>query len=231
MYWSTFAMPGTMPCSARAVSPRRCSPRRRTPAAHEKRSGNFLHTTLQPIGELIATEASEKLETTVSFDFARLSAADVQGRARAFQSLVRGGDGYHSSRSRERHSKRGITMLKFHIPSPSHLVHEATHAIDHVVHSAKGSVSDVFRKIADALSGALHKIANALSDALHKIAGAEHSAIGAIGDAQHKAVGAVLDAKDAVEGEIKHDLGTMFAKLAGKVLSQAVARTRSVNSG
>ena len=51
----------------------------------------FLHTTLQPIGELIATEASEKFETVVSFDFARLSAADIQGRARAFQSLVAGG--------------------------------------------------------------------------------------------------------------------------------------------
>ena len=51
----------------------------------------FLHTTLQPIGELVSAEASEKLEVPVSFDFARLSAADVQGRARAFQSLVAGG--------------------------------------------------------------------------------------------------------------------------------------------
>ena len=51
----------------------------------------FLHSTLQPIGDLIAFEAQAKLDAPVVFNFDRLFASDLQGRARAFQSLVGGG--------------------------------------------------------------------------------------------------------------------------------------------
>lgn len=48
----------------------------------------FLHATIQPVGELIAAELSAKLEEDIRLDFSRLFAADVQGRARAWRSLV-----------------------------------------------------------------------------------------------------------------------------------------------
>lgn len=48
----------------------------------------FLHATIQPVGELIAAELSEKLEEDIRLDFSRLFAADLQGRARAWRSLV-----------------------------------------------------------------------------------------------------------------------------------------------
>ncbi len=51
----------------------------------------FLHSTLQPLGDLIAAEATAKFGAPVSLSFDRLFAADIQGRARAFQSLVAGG--------------------------------------------------------------------------------------------------------------------------------------------
>ena len=51
----------------------------------------FLHSTLQPFGDMIADEARHKLATPVRFGFDRLYAADIQGRARAFKSLVDGG--------------------------------------------------------------------------------------------------------------------------------------------
>lgn len=47
-----------------------------------------LHTTIEPLGNLLADELSEKLEASVSIDFNRLEAADIQGRARAFASLT-----------------------------------------------------------------------------------------------------------------------------------------------
>ena len=51
----------------------------------------FLHSTVQPLGTLVAGELSAKLEADVSLSFDRLFAADLSGRARAFQSLVNGG--------------------------------------------------------------------------------------------------------------------------------------------
>ena len=51
----------------------------------------FLHSTLQPLADVIRSEARAKLAADVSFDFAGLYASDVQGRARAFQSMVGGG--------------------------------------------------------------------------------------------------------------------------------------------
>ena len=51
----------------------------------------FLHGTVDPVSRLVAQELTEKLETEVSLDLGNLHASDVQGRARAFQSLVVGG--------------------------------------------------------------------------------------------------------------------------------------------
>ena len=51
----------------------------------------FLHSTLQPLADVIATEARVKLMADISFSFDRLFASDIQGRARAFKSLVDGG--------------------------------------------------------------------------------------------------------------------------------------------
>ncbi len=50
----------------------------------------FLHSTLQPFGDMIAGEARYKLAASVTFGFDRLFASDIQGRARAFKSLVDG---------------------------------------------------------------------------------------------------------------------------------------------
>jgi len=51
----------------------------------------FLHSTLQPLGDLIALELSAKLEADVTVNLDRLFAADLAGRARAFQSMVGAG--------------------------------------------------------------------------------------------------------------------------------------------
>ena len=51
----------------------------------------FLHGGVNPLAKLVAAELSEKLERTINLDFTELYAADVQGRARAFQSLTGGG--------------------------------------------------------------------------------------------------------------------------------------------
>lgn len=51
----------------------------------------FLHGSVDPVARLVAAELSEKLEQSVTLDLSGLHASDVQGRARAFQSLVGGG--------------------------------------------------------------------------------------------------------------------------------------------
>ena len=51
----------------------------------------FLHATLQPVADLIALELTAKLEADVSINLDRLFAADLAGRARAFQSMVGAG--------------------------------------------------------------------------------------------------------------------------------------------
>ena len=49
----------------------------------------FLHGSVQPLGELLAAELGEKLDAPgLRFNFDRLMASDLQGRARAFGSLV-----------------------------------------------------------------------------------------------------------------------------------------------
>ena len=52
----------------------------------------FLHTTLEPLGRMIAAEVRRKMDAPAfAFDFRGLMASDLAGRARAFQSLVGGG--------------------------------------------------------------------------------------------------------------------------------------------
>ena len=51
----------------------------------------FLHATLQPLADVIAVEARDKLMANIEFGFERLFASDIQGRARAFASLTAGG--------------------------------------------------------------------------------------------------------------------------------------------
>ena len=51
----------------------------------------FLHGSVAPLARRVEHELSMKLETPVRLDFTELYAADVQGRARAFQSMTGGG--------------------------------------------------------------------------------------------------------------------------------------------
>ena len=51
----------------------------------------FLFSTLQPLGRVVAAELSAKLDAEVVIDWTELRAADIASRARAFQSLVNGG--------------------------------------------------------------------------------------------------------------------------------------------
>lgn len=51
----------------------------------------FLFGTVQPVADTLLVELRAKLHPDITFDFERLFAADVQGRARAFKSFVDGG--------------------------------------------------------------------------------------------------------------------------------------------
>lgn len=51
----------------------------------------FLHTTLVPLSVIIMDEFERKLNRRPKFDFSQLFASDIQGRARAFGSLVTAG--------------------------------------------------------------------------------------------------------------------------------------------
>ena len=51
----------------------------------------FLHGSVAPLGRIVTEEASAKLDRMVRIDWTQLWAADVQGRARAFQSMTGGG--------------------------------------------------------------------------------------------------------------------------------------------
>ena len=43
------------------------------------------------MGRMVSAELSSKLDLPVTFDWSGLMAGDISGRARAFQSLVKGG--------------------------------------------------------------------------------------------------------------------------------------------
>ena len=51
----------------------------------------FLHGSVQPLAAIAAQELSEKLEVPITFDFSKLMASDLQGRARPVGSLVKAG--------------------------------------------------------------------------------------------------------------------------------------------
>lgn len=51
----------------------------------------FLFGTIAPLGRIVSDELSAKLETEVNLSWDELRASDLQGRARAFQSMVRAG--------------------------------------------------------------------------------------------------------------------------------------------
>ena len=51
----------------------------------------FLHSTVQPVGCIIAVELGRKLDVDVQLGFDGLFASDLAGRARAFQSMVGAG--------------------------------------------------------------------------------------------------------------------------------------------
>ena len=51
----------------------------------------FLHGAVAPLGRMVTEELSEKLQRSVTLDWTELYAADVQGRARAYQSMTGGG--------------------------------------------------------------------------------------------------------------------------------------------
>ena len=51
----------------------------------------LLHSTIMPLGRIVAEELSDKFEANMSLSFDALFAADLSGRARAFQNLVGGG--------------------------------------------------------------------------------------------------------------------------------------------
>ena len=51
----------------------------------------FLHVTVTPYAKILETECRAKLGGEITFDFTGLHASDVQGRARAFKSMVDGG--------------------------------------------------------------------------------------------------------------------------------------------
>ena len=48
----------------------------------------FLHTTIDPLGKLVAEELSKKFEFPLSLNFDSLMASDISGHAGAFQSMV-----------------------------------------------------------------------------------------------------------------------------------------------
>ena len=50
-----------------------------------------LHSLIKPLGELVVQEIREKLDPAAQLDFSALRAGDVQGTARAFGSLTKGG--------------------------------------------------------------------------------------------------------------------------------------------
>ena len=51
----------------------------------------LMHATVAPLARIVAEELTSKFEADISLSFDSLFAADLSGRARAFQSLVGGG--------------------------------------------------------------------------------------------------------------------------------------------
>ncbi len=60
-------------------------------AASREAYRQLLHNTIAPLGKIVASEVSAKLEADIRFDWIELRAGDIVGRARAFQSMVGAG--------------------------------------------------------------------------------------------------------------------------------------------
>lgn len=60
-------------------------------SANREAARQHYHSTVLPIAELLVEEIRAKLHPSARLSFGRLGAADVQGRARAFQSMTAGG--------------------------------------------------------------------------------------------------------------------------------------------
>lgn len=60
-------------------------------AAAREAYRQMLFSVIAPLGKIVEAELSKKLETAVKLTWAELRAADIQGRARAFQSLTGAG--------------------------------------------------------------------------------------------------------------------------------------------
>ena len=59
----------------------------------------LLHSTVQPLAKIVSEELSNKLDGAITLSFDSIFAADLSGRARAFQSLVNGGMSVEKSAS------------------------------------------------------------------------------------------------------------------------------------
>ena len=53
----------------------------------------FLHGSVEPLSKTVSAELTAKLDSDIRLDFHNLSASDLQGRARAYQSMTNGDDG------------------------------------------------------------------------------------------------------------------------------------------
>ena len=76
--------------SAAGIPPELFSPNA-TSASRREAWRQFLHGSVQPLAEVVTVELRNKLHPRASLAFEGLFASDLQGRARAFQSLTAGG--------------------------------------------------------------------------------------------------------------------------------------------
>lgn len=53
----------------------------------------FLHGSVEPLSKTVSAEFSAKLDSDIRLDFHGLFASDLQGRARAYQSMTNGEKG------------------------------------------------------------------------------------------------------------------------------------------
>ena len=80
----------------------------------------LMHSTIAPLGRIVAEELSAKFETDISLSFESLFSADLAGRARAFQSLV--GGGMDVAKAAALAGLMEVRRLRGVIPTPGQLV-------------------------------------------------------------------------------------------------------------
>ena len=77
----------------------------------------LLFGVIQPLGKLIESELSAKLESRIRFDFSELRASDLQGRAWAFQRSCRRRNGHREGGGFERLTPTGRNDRLFYTVS------------------------------------------------------------------------------------------------------------------